>query len=103
MLAYFLWIKPKGINFCETIFDGSPILVRNIELADNSIAWFSWVMPFEVEVWYVILATIIVSAFIYQLLEKCADQGNDRSFRQSSKCILFLEHGSTNFCCSVQY
>jgi hypothetical protein len=103
MLTYFLWIKPKGIAFCETIFDGSPILVRNIELADNPIAWFNWLMPFEVEVWYVILATIIASAYIYHLLELCADQGNDRSFRKSSKCISFLKHGSTKFCCSVQY
>ena len=59
-----------GISFCSQYKDGSMILIRNTApLTKIKIHWSNWILPFEANVWWVILITVLVSAMVYPIIE----------------------------------
>jgi len=85
----------EGISFTSPVFSSPLIMIRNVEPSVNRIAYFNWLIPFENEVWLVVLAVIIISSFIFQFLEYIGNGREDRSFRKWTKDNIYL--GFLNF------
>ena len=80
-----------GVSFVDGHFDGSLIMVRNVKPTKTEISWFNWTKPFEIEVWYVILAVVIFSSIAYQIIEHLGGgREEDVSFRKSLMSNLYL-------------
>ena len=62
----------------------------NPEEMKNEIIWLNWVAPFEKEVWWLIIATLFISGFTYQIIEYIANKRNDRTLRRWTMDHLYL-------------
>ena len=71
------------------------------EPPETKINWTNWLIPFEPEVWFVLLATIVMSCFVYQYLEYMGEQRHQRSMRQWTMDNLYL--GCMNFTQNFEY
>lgn len=89
----------RGIAFCEPWFDASMILVDKIEPPPNNdknqVDYGNWLRPFENEVWFLTIGTIVVSCFVYQIIEFLGGGRDERSFRKWFMDNLYLS--SINF------
>lgn len=76
----------KGISFVEGHIDGSLIMVRNVEPVEQKVKmnYLNFLLPFEYEVWLVILAVVIFSSITYQFLEYIGVDSDikEKSFRK---------------------
>jgi len=76
----------KGISFVEGHIDGSLIMVRNVEPVEQKVKknYLNFLLPFEYEVWLVILAVVIFSSVTYQFLEYIGVDSDikEKSFRK---------------------
>lgn len=73
-----------GVSFVKGHFDGSLILIRDVDPPEIKIDWINWTKPFDIWVWATILAVIVASAFSYQLVESLGAKGRvekDKSVR----------------------
>jgi len=84
-----------GISFTSNLFDSDIIMVRNVAPPKIRIYWFNWLLPFELDVWLVLVFTVIVSSFVFQFLEYIGKARDDRSFRKWTMDNLYL--GCINF------
>ena len=68
------------------------ILVRKVnpEEMKNGIIWLNWLTPFEKEVWCLIIATLFLSGFTYQIIEYIANKRNDRTLRRWTMDHLYM-------------
>lgn len=57
---------------------------------NNKPNYGNWTLPFEPDVWYVTLATIFFSCFVYQILEMLGDERDERSYYQWFSDNLYL-------------
>lgn len=71
-----------GVAYCDPWFDGSLIMVDKLEPPEdnNKPNYGNWTLPFEPDVWYVTLATIFFSCFVYQILEMLGGEREERSY-----------------------
>jgi hypothetical protein len=60
-----------GTNFCVPTYDVDLIMIRLKEPPppENKNKWTNWLVPFQPEMWLALLATVILSCFVYRLLE----------------------------------
>lgn len=81
-----------GIDFCDPFYDGDIILVRKVnpEQWNHGIVWLNWIIPFEKEVWWVIIATLFLSGFTYQIIEYITNERGDRTLRRWTMDHLYL-------------
>ncbi|CAJ1947335.1 unnamed protein product [Cylindrotheca closterium] len=74
-----------GVAYTKPWYDSSVILVGKEEpeeIIDNTIEWndfWNWTKPFTVEVWLTTFGTIILSGFVYMLLEWMNDEIDGRN------------------------
>jgi len=80
----------KGISFTVPVFDTKLIMVRNVEPPVIGIDYFNWLIPFENNVWWVLLSTIIISSFIFQFIEYVGNGRDERSFRKWTADNIYL-------------
>ena len=94
----------EGISFTSPIFSTPFIMVRNVEPSVNGIAYFNWLIPFDNDVWLVVLAVIVISSFIFQFIEYIGNGREDRSFRKWTKDNIYLGfmNATQNFVSTVQ-
>lgn len=64
-----------GVSFVKGHFDGSLVLVRNIQTPRLKMDWFNWTKPFEPIVWAGLIAVVFLSSFAYQLVEALGAKG----------------------------
>ena len=63
--------RSLGINFPESWYDASIIMVSKVDNEDEAkFSAFSWLTPFDRDVWLMILTTIIFSGMVYFFLTK---------------------------------
>jgi len=80
-----------GVSFVDGHFDGSLIMIRNVKPTTTGVNWTNWKAPFENEVWIVIIAVVIFSSFVYQLIEHLGGRREeDVSFRSWLMKNLYL-------------
>uniref|UniRef100_A0A7S4AT62 Ionotropic glutamate receptor C-terminal domain-containing protein n=1 Tax=Pseudo-nitzschia australis TaxID=44445 RepID=A0A7S4AT62_9STRA len=65
----------QGVSFVNGHFDGSLVLVRDVEPPVRKIDWFNFLKPFDWVVWGWVLGVVIFSAFAYQLIESIGGKG----------------------------
>ncbi|KAL3942941.1 MAG: hypothetical protein SGBAC_002969 [Bacillariaceae sp.] len=74
-----------GVAYTKEWYDSSIILVGKEEpeeVIDKTIEWndfWNWTKPFTVEVWITTFATILLSGFVYMMLEWLNDEVDDRN------------------------
>ncbi|KAL3942940.1 MAG: hypothetical protein SGBAC_002968 [Bacillariaceae sp.] len=74
-----------GVTYTKEWYDSSIILVGKEEpeeIIDEKIEWndfWNWTKPFTVEVWLITFGTIILSGFVYMLLEWMNNEIGDRN------------------------
>jgi len=80
-----------GVAFSEEWYDSSIILIRKKQTVpqDKEIIYFNWVTPYESNVWYLTIFTILLSSFVYQLLEYMANEREDRTLWEWTTDNLF--------------
>jgi hypothetical protein len=72
-----------GISFCYPLHYLKLIMITSKEpLIERKVPWLNWLIPFEKEVWFVLLATIFMSCFVYQFIEYMGEERRERSMRQ---------------------
>ena len=60
----------QHISFIEGIYDGSLILVRDVQPTEKkTVNWFNWMKPFTYAVWGTIIGIVVFSSVAYQLIE----------------------------------
>jgi hypothetical protein len=82
-----------GISFVKPWYESSLVLVDKIEPfvnSNNLSIYTNWLKPFEPAVWYLILATICVTALVAMCLEQLSGQPDDRSWHRWLSDNLFL-------------
>jgi hypothetical protein len=80
-----------GVSFINPHFDGSLIMVRDVAPPESKVNIWNWLMPFEIEVWLVIVAIVIFSSVVYLFLEHIGKQRHeDQSFRKWLMDNLYL-------------
>lgn len=84
-----------GINFLEPWYDASQILVDKLTEDELDASWslhifWNWLRPFELPVWYLMGATIVLSSFVYQLIEHMQGERQDRPLGQWFMDNLYL-------------
>lgn len=83
----------KGISFIEGHIDGSLIMVQNVEPVEQKVKmnYLNFLLPFEIEVWLVILGVVIFSSITYQFLEHIGADSEirERSFRKRTMRNLY--------------
>ena len=77
----------RGASFLQPWFDGSIILVqkgaRTPSVVDEySINWWNWSKPFEPQVWWLTIFTVITSGLTYQWIEYLSGHRKNRSWWQ---------------------
>lgn len=73
----------SGVAFPEGFLDSSLMLVSKKtqeETNDNEINLWNWLKPYDVNVWLMTIATIFLSAAVYQVLEWFDDDRQGRTF-----------------------
>jgi len=65
-----------GILFPEKWYDGSLIMVRKQSQDDNLFTWLAFLKPFSYQLWFLIVASVIVSGFVYWLIELIGCDGD---------------------------
>ena len=58
------------ISFPEGWYDSSIILVQTRDGGDKDLNIWSFMLPFKTSVWFLIFATLVVSGWVYYLLER---------------------------------
>jgi len=99
-LAVSWWTKTServrmGIDFPDGWYDSSIILVGKKELSSsssfaNDFEMFSFLDPFQWDLWLMIVITIILSGLIYWLLEKLDPRSDKRRLDQSPIENMFI-------------
>jgi len=67
-----------GILFPEKWYDGSLIMIRKPAEKNGSFDWDRWLLPFTDGVWWLIIATTIISGLVFYAIE-CIGYEGDRS------------------------
>ena len=93
----------RGIAFIEPWFDGSVILIDQEDPPEvnDKIVWLNWTLPFEPEVWLMILLTIFASAAVFQWIEYMHTERDDRTMSQWFRDNLYLS--TLNFTQNYEY
>jgi hypothetical protein len=73
-----------GVTFMEPWYDSSIILIgKEYPPEDtNEVNLWNWLRPYHNTVWYLVLATIFLSALVHQWLEWMADEREGRTFKR---------------------
>lgn len=71
----------NGVAFVKPWYDSSIILIKREIPATISkeINWWNWLRPYEADVWYLSLATILLSGLVFQWLEMLSGERGDRT------------------------
>jgi len=76
-----------GILFPEKWYDGSLIMVRKQSEDDDFFSWMAFLKPFSYTLWCLIVASILISGFVYWAIEFIGCDGDQTkmevSFRES--------------------
>jgi hypothetical protein len=94
----------KGVAYIEPWFDGSVILINQrepVEDSTNAINLLNWLRPFEMSVWLLICATILLSGLVYQFIEFLHHERESRPWYQWLSDNLYLS--AMNFTQNYQY
>jgi len=68
----------RGISFVSNgHFDGSLVLTRAEEESVTKVNYMSFLLPFDWNVWYVIIAVLLFSSVVYGMLERIENQHKD--------------------------
>ena len=102
MTCVLLFTALQGIAYIEPWFDGSVILIRKQRPPkENDVYLWSVFLPFETNLWIMIIGTVIVSAFIFQILEYFGGERDDRSLSQWTRDSIYLSF--LNFTQNYEY
>jgi hypothetical protein len=80
------------ISFPEPWYDASIIMVEYADLQNGpttDLDLFSFLVPFELSVWGLILATLFASGFVYYLLEKMNAASDERRLEEAPAAAVF--------------
>ena len=77
----------RGASFLQPWFDGSIILIQKgartpFVIDEDYISWWNWSRPFEPEVWWLTIFTVITSGLTYQWIEYLSGHRKNRSWWQ---------------------
>lgn len=93
-----------GVSFTRPWYDSGTILVeREVDEGEETeeVIWFNWLRPYTTSVWLTTLATILLSAVVYQWLELLAGDSGDRDTWEWFQQNLYLS--AINFTQAYEY
>lgn len=80
----------RSVSFPEGWYDASIIMVSRVRSNESAFNAWSFLTPFETGVWFLIIATIIFTGFMYWLLTKVHDRADERRLSSRPVDAIFL-------------